>query len=198
MKKYLLIITALLMAQICFAQADTTKKAREVYNQEFKWRMTIPDGFENIADNQYDQLQKVGNDALQKSTDQKIDLTTKRIVSFKSTLSNLFDSNYQPYDTSTNGDFMANWKATCDIVYNTLKQQMPQGTKLDSTISTETISKLKFQSFKIQATLPNSLQITVQMFVRLFDKNQFTVSMLYADKQKGALMLDAWRNSKFE
>jgi len=198
MKKALLIITAILITQLCFAQADTAKTTREVYNQEFKWRMTIPDGFQNLTEAQYAALKKRGTDAMENSSGKKIVDGTQKIFSFKSEGGNTFDSNYQPFDSSLYGDFETNFKNTNQIVFDTFTKQMPAGTKLDTASTTETISNLPFRCFKANMLLPDGRPLTFLMFARLFDKNLFTVTMVYIDKQKGDQILTAWRNSKFE
>jgi hypothetical protein len=198
MKKTLLIIAALLVTQICFAQVDTAKKAREVYNQEFKWRMTIPEGFQNITDEQYAALKQKGDNAIKGSSDKKVEDKGEKIFSFNSGVGNTFDSSYQLFDSAVYGDFQTNFKNTNNILFDTFAKQMPAGTKLDSTSTTETISNLTFKCFKVNMTLPNSMQLNFLMFSRLFDNNMFTVAMVYSDKQKGDQILTAWRNSKFE
>jgi hypothetical protein len=35
------------------------------------------------------------------------------------------------------------------------------------------------------------------MYSRLFNKLEFTVSIMYLDEEKGAAMLKSWRGSKF-
>ena len=198
MKRLFLIIVIALSIQVCEAQTDTVKKERTVYNEKFKWEMTIPANFENIDDAQYNQVQEKGKNALEKGTDKQIDVSSTRILAFKNTMSNLFDSTYQHYDPAISGDYLTNCKNVYEILYNTFKQQMPSGTKIDTAASTEMISNLLFQRFQGIMTLPNGAKLTFMVYNRLFDKDQFTASMLFIDQKNGDLLLNAWRNSKFK
>jgi hypothetical protein len=112
-------------------------------------------------------------------------------------MANLFDSNYQHYDPAISGDYLINCKNANKILYNTFKQHMPPGTKIDTAATTEMIGNLQFQRFQALMTLPNSVKLTAVVYNRLFDKNQFTVSMLFIDGKNGDLLLNARRNSKF-
>ena len=198
MKKFLLIIIMLLSIQASNAQVDTSGKEREVYNKEFKWQIKIPAGFENITDEQYAQLKKAGKDAMQKSTTAQIDSSTRRIFAFKNSKLNGFDSNYQYFDPKVFGDFKSSCKNEFDLMYKTLVAQMPAGAKIDTTISKEIISNLTFQTFKAKAVISDRLQLNIQLYVRLFDKNVFTATIVYFDEKNGTLLQNAWKNSKFE
>jgi hypothetical protein len=188
----------LLSIQASYAQVDTSGKEREVYNKEFKWHIKIPAGFENITDEKYAQLKKAGKDAMQKSTTAQIDSSTRRIFAFRNSKLNSFDSNYQYFDPKVFGDFKSSYKNEFDLMYKTLVTQMPAGAKIDTAISKETISNLTFQTFKAKVVISDRLQLNLQLYVRLFDKNVFTATIVYFDEKNGTLLQNAWKNSKFE
>lgn len=195
MKKTILFITVILIAQICRGQVDTTE--RGVYCKEFKWKISIPEGFVNITPEQYAKLQQKGTEVLEKASNGKIENNTTRVFAFKTDQFHYFESNYQPFDPLKDGDFATSCRSVYDIIYAGLKKQLPEGTKMDSTISTEVIDHLIFQRFEMKLNL-NKLVLTMLMYNRLFDKKDLTISIFYADKSKGDLILNSWRNSKFE
>ncbi len=71
------------------------------------------------------------------------------------------------------------------------------GIKIDTTRTFEKIDKLEFHTFKMRIEYPNKMVLNVVMYSRLFGKREFTVNIMYVDKNKGQLMLEAWQNSKF-
>jgi|SRR6185312_1402177 len=197
MKHGLLIICSwLLFISVCYAQTDTTK--HEFYFKQFNWHVTIPREFRSLTQEELIKVQETGRVAMEKTTNQTIVNNSTPIFSFKSDQLHFFMSNYQPFDTAVDGDYNSVCKQVDDIVYNTLSQQLPQGTRIDSTLTTETIGKLTFRCIKLIATLPNKVKINLLMYNRLFDKVELTVSIMYVDEDKGTQLLNAWRNSKFD
>jgi len=176
--------------------AGQTTPKKEIYNKDFKWTITIPENFENVSTEQWNKMQNKGADAIEKTYDEKVENRAKTIFVFKSDQMNYFESNYQPFDTATDGNYLKSCKNVGDILYQTFVAQMP-GTKVDTTYTTEKIDHLVFQIFNIAVTYPNKMVLNVLMFSRLFDKREFTVNIMYVDKLKGVKMLDSWRKSKF-
>lgn len=141
-------------------------------------------------------MQNKGADAIEKTYDAKVDNQAKTIFVFKNDQFNYFESNYQPFDTATDGSYLESCKNVNEILYQTFIAQMP-GVKVDSVTSVERIDNLEFQTLKMKVTYPNNMVLNVFMFTRLFDKREFSVNIMYVDKTKGDLMINAWRKSKF-
>jgi type IV secretory pathway VirD2 relaxase len=199
MKKTLsFIVASILITQICNGQ-DTTKR-NEFYNKEFKWKILVPEGFDTMSAEQYEALQKQGVKDLEKTINGKIDGVAKRICAYKSknSIFNYFEANQQFFDMKTNGDFFAQCKGDDDEVYDTFKRQLFNNTKIDTTISNETIDGLVFRKFKLQISFDNERALNMYIYSMLFDNKEFTVVIEYLNKTKGDLILNAWRNSKFE
>jgi len=189
---YLLICLTILI-QSCNGQ--TTPK-KEIYNKDFNWTITIPKNFENVSSEQWAKIQNKGADAIEKTYDEKVINQAKTIFVFKSDQMNYFESNYQPFDTATDGNYLESCKNVNDVLYETFKTQMPD-IKIDTTRTTEKIDNLEFQTFKMKVEYPNKMVLNVLMFSRLFDKKEFCVNIMYVDKLKGDQMLDSWTKSKF-
>lgn len=182
-----------ILIQSCAGQ---TAPKKEIYNKDFNWKITIPENFESVNAEQWEKMQNKGAEAVEKTYDEKIVNRAKTIFVFKSDQFNYFESNYQPFDPATDGDYSESCKNVGEILYQTFKAQMPN-TQIDTIRATEKIDNLVFQTFKIAITLPNKMVLNVLMFSRLFAKQEFTVNIMYIDKLKGELMLDSWKKSKF-
>ncbi|WP_316839313.1 hypothetical protein [Pedobacter gandavensis] len=189
---YILICSALI-SQSCNGQIAPKK---EIFNKEFNWKITIPEGFENVNAVEWAKMQNKGKEAIEKTYGGEVENKTKVIFAFRADKFNYFESNWQPYDVSKDGDYLESCKKINQILFDTFKNQMP-GAKLDSLSSEQTIDGLKFNKFKMVINFPNNMVMDFIMFNRLFDKKEFTVSIIGIDKKKTELLLEAWKNSKF-
>ena len=195
MRKILIFAFGLaITVQACNGQTQTTKK--EVYNADFNWIINIPESFDTVSAEQWSKIQNKGADAIEKTYDQKVENNAKTIFVFKNDQFNYFESNYQPFDTSEDGDYLETFKSVNNILYGTFEAQMPDA-KLDSVSGQETIDGLIFQTFKVTITFPNKMVMDFWMYSRLFGKKEFTVNIMTVDKRKQKLLLEAWTNSKF-
>ncbi len=162
----------------------------------FKWRITIPAGFTNMSPAEYAANQKKGVAAIEKTYDGKVENHSKPIFVFKSDQMHYLESNYQSFNTKIDGDYLKSCRNVNDMIFNTFKTQM-KGVQIDSTYSFQIINNLKFNVFKIVVTFPNSMMLNFYMFNRLFINKDFSVVMMYADKEKGEAMLNAFKKSTF-
>jgi len=195
MRIFLVAILALtLILQSCSGQTQSKKK--EVYNKDFNWTITIPENFDTVSVKEWTRLQNKGLDAVEKTYEGKVENIAKTIFVFKNDQLNYFEANYQPFDSTTDGNYLENFRNVNDILYGTFKAQMPDA-KLDSASSTEVISGFTFQTFKVTIYFPNKMIMEFWMYSRLFGKREFTVNILTVDKQKQKALFDAWKNSKF-
>lgn len=190
--KYFLIYL-LTAFQICIGQ--TTAK-REIYNKDFGWKITIPENFENVSEDDWTKMQNKGADAIEKTFDEEVINQAKIIFVFKSDQLNYFESNYQPFDVAVDGDYLESCKNIHEILLETFRTQMPKA-KIDASRTVEKIDNLEFQTFKMKIEYPNKMVLNVLMYSRLFNNKEFTVNIMYVDNTKGQMMSDAWENSRF-
>lgn len=188
-----LIICLTISIESCNGQSSPKKR---IYNKDFNWTITIPENFESVSSEQWAKMQNKGADAIEKTYDAKVINQSKTIFVFKSDQMNYFESNYQPFDTATDGDYLESCKNVNDMLYETFKAQMPD-IKIDTTRTVERIDKLEFQTFKMKVEYPNKMVLNVLMFSRLFGKKEFSVNIMYIDRSKGEQMIRSWQESKF-
>ena len=187
-------ISLAFLIQSCTGQSNPEK---EVYNEDFKWTITIPKNFESVSAEEWGKMQNKGTEAIGKTLGEEVDMNhLKTIFVFKSGQHNYFESNYQPFNPDTDGDYIENCNRINDVLLATFKAQMPDA-KIDSTKTVETIDNLEFQTFKIQVVYPNKMVMRLLMYSRLFDRKEFSVNITYVDEAKGEQMLDSWTKSKF-
>lgn len=187
----------MLSAAVLAACSRPSNPGKEVYNADFKWTITIPEGFENVDAEEWARMQGKGSEALENATGQEIVNLAKDIFVVQSGRSNYLEANYQPFDEAVDGSYAEANKAVNGLLYETFISQMP-GIKIDSATTTETISGLKFKAMKMKIIYPNNATMFFEMHSRLFDKREFTVNIIYVDEKKGDQMRDAWTKSKFD
>ena len=185
--KYLL-PCLVLTTQLCYGQT--------IHNKDFNWTITIPQGFDSVSREQWAKMQNKGAKAVEDTYDKKFVNRAKTIFVFRSDQFNYFESNYQPFDTAKDGNYVEACRAVDNILYETFTTQM-SGVKLDTTQTTEMIDGLEFQVFMLKAKYPNDMVLNAIMFSRLFGKKEFTVNIMYVDDKKGRQMLNAWTSSRF-
>ena len=191
--KHFLIFGLIIFFQSCNGQ-KTAKQ--EIHSKDFNWTITIPENFENVSSSDWAKMQNKGADAIEKTYEGEVINRSKTIFVFKSDQLNYFESNYQPFDPSVDGDYLESCKAVDEVLYETFKAQMP-GVKIDTTRTVEKIDNLEFQKLFMKVEYPNKMVLNLLIFSRLFDKRWFTVNIMYVDKLKGQKMLDSWVQSKF-
>ncbi len=178
------------------SKGQTTTTSKEFFNKEFGWKIEIPQGFEAVTAEEWMRLQNRGADAIEKTYDAEVENRAKTIFVFKSDQFNYFESNYQPFDTATDGNYLESFKDVNNILYGTFEAQIPNA-KLDSSSSQEIIDGKLFQTFRVTITIPGKIVMEFLMYSSLFNNKEFTVNIMTVDKEKQRILLNAWRSSKF-
>lgn len=185
----------LLLLTGCTGQTKTELKT--LYNEDFKWTITIPENFINVSPQEWAKMQNKGIDAVEKTYGEEVINQAKIIFVFKNADFNYMESNYQPFDVEVDGDYLESCIGVKEILYETFKTQIPNA-KIDSISSVEKISNLDFQTFKMKIDFPNGMTMHSLMYSRLFDKKEFSVNIMYVDEKQGKKMIEAWTKSKFK
>lgn len=177
-------------------------EAKALYNEDFKWTITIPENFSEVSAHESAELMNEGIEMIENTygvemENESIADRTKTIFDYQNTDLNSLEANYQPFDPAVDGDYLEHCRATNEILYNVCKLQIPN-TSVDSTSSVETISGLEFQTLRIEVVASNGITMQLLMYSRLFGTKELTVNIMYVNEPQGEKMLDAWRNSKFE
>jgi hypothetical protein len=193
-KRILVFVVPFIMFQSC--NGPVKSSAKEIVNNEFKWKIQIPEGFESVTADQWAKLQNRGQEAIEKTYDTKIQNQAKTIFVFRADQLNYFESNSQPFDSAIDGDYLQTYNDVNRMLYGTFEAQMPAA-KLDSASSIESIDGKEFRSYRVTINVPDKLLMELLTYSRLFGNKEFTVNIMTADKKKQKILVDAWRSSKF-
>lgn len=191
--KYFSILSLLFLAINSYSQNSLKK---ELFNPIFNWKITIPENFEYVSAEEVNKLKVAGEEAVEKTYGEEMINQSKQIFAFNSGKFNYFESSYQPFDVTIDGDYITTCKSVNNILYETINSQMP-GSKIDTTFTKEIIDKLEFQKFNLRVQLPNGIIMNMIMYSRLFDKKELAVNIIYIDDKKGKQMLESWKQSTF-
>lgn len=183
------------MLSACTGQ--TKAKPETLYNEDFKWTITIPKDFVNVAPLEWKKLHDKGIDAVEDTYEEEVMDEAKIIFVFKNADYNYLESNYQPFHVEVDGNYLEVVKSVNEIIFETFKAQIPNA-KIDSVSTVEKISNLDFQTFKVKIDYPNGMTMHSLLYTRLFGEKEFSVNIIYVDEKQGEKMIKAWTESKFE
>ncbi len=184
----LFIVTATASAQV--------EAGKEFHYKAFNWRIMIPPGTSVVSEQEWNRLEQKGAEAIEKTFGEKIESNATTLFVVKYDDMNYFEANQQPYDSIADPDYPAYFRGVNEILYETFKEQIPNGT-IDTASSEELIAGLLFQKFRISIGLPNNMVIRLFMYSRPFADKELTVNIMYVDEEKGIRMMSAWKNSTF-
>lgn len=167
------------------------------YSPEFKWRVSIPAGFDTLSAESQQQMNKAGQNALEKTVGEKIETEATSIFTLHSGLGNYFQADYQSFDPAKDGDFNQMCNSVNQLLYETFKTQMPNA-KMDSASSTTTVDGLVFQTFTVNIHLGILFTTHVRVYSHLFGTKDFTVNITTMEPVKEKALMESWMNSTFE
>ena len=195
MKKTIIILSLLAVV----AGSCEQKTAQEFYDENFQWKITIPENFKAVNSKKWEKSRERGLHAIENTYggDIEIEDYTIPIFTFNNGRFNIFEAMYEPFDPEVDGDFFENSQLVNEILYETFITQMPD-VLIDTLTTIEKIDNLDFYLFRINITYPNKTIMNMLMYSRLFDKQSFALNIMYQDEKIGQKMLDAWKNSTFE
>lgn len=193
MKNLLPLLLLLLLAASC---KDKKKSSNSVYNADFQWTMPAPEGFPAVSAEEQKKVTALGEEVLESTYEMEMENHTTPIFVFRTDERNYFDSNWQPFDPEEEGPYEENVRDVNDMIHVALIENMPDA-RVDSSASVEVIDGLLFYRFRESIHIPGKLDMEMWMYSRQFGNKDLTVSIMAADKQKEALMLTAFRASKF-
>lgn len=186
-------ILFLIVTMSASAQVEAVK---EFHYKALNWRIMIPSGTSVVSEQEWNRMEQKGAEAIEKTFGEKVENTAQTLFVVKFDEMNYFEANQQPYDSITDPDYPAYFRAVNEILYETFKEQIPNGT-IDTASSEELIAGLLFQKFRISIGLPNNMVIRLFMYSRPFADKELTVNIMYVDEEKGIRMMSAWKKSTF-
>ncbi len=191
------VILLSLLTLLSISCSNRKKTAQEFYDENFKWKITIPDNLEAANPEKWEKTRQKGKQMIEDTYNDEVGDYTIPIFTFNDGQFNVFESMYETFDPEVDGDFLENNKFVNEILYETFITQMP-GIIVDTLTTIEQIDNLDFYVFKIKVTYPNEITLNILMYSRLFDKKSFGLNIIYREEEIGQKMLDAWKNSTFE
>jgi hypothetical protein len=172
-------------------------KKTEFFDEQFKWKIVIPSGFEPMSDEQIRKNTNIGTNAISKTTGTEFENEGKIICIFHNDGGSSFTASYKSFDSETDGGLSELCQNTKDLICATYRTQFT-GTKIDTSSSMETIDGLAFTVVKIIAHFPNRKILTQLFYERVFSDRLFSFNINFIDGKAGAEIIEAWKKSKFD
>ena len=189
MRKVLIILSVLVIGTGSCGQ----KTAKEFYDKNFKWKITIPKELKVVNAEEWAKLKERG--LLAKGEINGEDDGTL-ICAFNNGELNAFEAVYIPFDPEVDGNYIEKYKRPIEKMYKAFVTRMPNNV-VDTLTTIEQIDNLDFYVLKIKITTPNNKIFNMLSYNRLFEKKLFVLDICYINEEIGQKMLNAWKNSTF-
>jgi len=181
-----------------FACNGRNKSSQEFYDEMFKWRITIPENLDSVSPELWAKNQERAMTAIKNTYGGlEVEDNTITIFRFSKGQFNLFEAQYQDFDTKIDGNFVEALDIIYEMIYETLIVQAPN-IVIDTIKTIEKIDNLDFYVFKMKGNFPNKMVLNMLMYSRLIDDKMFGVTITYLTEELGQKMINALKNSTFE
>ncbi len=185
-----------LSCTLFFACQSPGVKSEFTINPKVNWTLTVPEGFTKINNDEWAIMQDKGAEAIEETFEEPVQNGSQSVFVFNSGEKNFFESNLVELSQYEVGAYALNYKESNQILCQTFKSQMP-GIKIDTVTFKERIAGIEFHKFKMKVYYPNAEVLNIILYNRLFDNQELAVNIMYTDDEKGAAILNSWRNSHF-
>lgn len=174
----------------------TSSTADPSYFPQFEWSIQLPADFEKVPAEEWDTNKKRGKEAVENTYNEPIPDYSKQLFVVRKGNFNVMEANYQSYDEEVDGYYPATVKAVNEVLYTTLKTQMPNA-KIDSSTGVETIGELDFYAFYFSVDYASGQRLQTVLFSRLFGNQELGISLSFMDPEAGKSMHKALSTSRF-
>lgn len=176
---------------------EGTVKGSTYHCPEVGWTINIPDGWDVTTKDKLDELDTKGKEAIAKTFSGDVDTKDlKHLISFQKNQFNMLSSTAQPFKEDSAGDYEQQNKALYVLVYETFTAQ---GIKADTASGKETIQGIEFNKFTADIHGPDGDIIMHEiMYSRFINGYDFGANINYNNDDDKKIMMDAFKNSKFD
>ncbi|HWY99104.1 MAG TPA: hypothetical protein VNY36_08470 [Bacteroidia bacterium] len=176
---------------------EGTVKGGTYHCNEIGWTIDIPNDWTITTKDKIDELDQKGKDAIEKTSNNSVDTSGLRhLINFQKDPFNMFSSTAQAFKEDSAGQYQQENKAIYALLYETFAAQ---GIKADTASGRETVQGMEFNTFKADIHGPNGDVIVHEMmYSRLINGYDFGVNINYNNDDDKKIMLDAFKNSKFD
>lgn len=195
--KLISIFTCSIILLFTSCKSEPKSPPQTLFNKDFNWTITIPKNYTSVNSKEWKKKQQQGVETIEEINGATPVNMAEVIFVFKKGENNYLEANHQPFDTLADGSYAESVEYVNEILYDSFSKSMPN-TRIDHKASKEMVSGLEFYTYRISVNMPNGIHFTSKMYSRLFDKEEFTVNIMYTDKKEGKIMMDAWKNSTFK
>lgn len=166
-------------------------------SKEIGWTIEIPQGWNLKNTEQAQESAKNGLKAIEETVGTSVDYSSfKNLIGFEKDQFNMFLSTSEPFLLEYEGEWEENNALLKQVIFETYQNQ---GIPVDSsTSSIETVSGLDFVTYEF--TIYGSageIILTQILYCRLINGYDFSVNLNFNNELDKAILLDAFRNSKF-
>lgn len=165
--------------------------ATEIYNENFKWRITIPENYSS----QPMAAQEMGTRLIEQAYNQEANIVAIPVFNYMKGKYTKLQAQYIELDSVK--DFITKFNEANIIVEKTFKYHRPKS-KYKTQYSTKIISGLEFKTFKMTIHSEDNTITVFQNFSRLFGNKKLDIIIVYQDQISGNELMKTLETSQFE
>lgn len=190
------LISSLLLICLIASCSNPEVKNRQIFIEEFNWRITVPEEFEYMSKKEIQASRNKGLDLFEEQIGEDIVDEVQVLFWIKNGELNGLEANFQPFNIDEDGDYKESNDYINGLTVEALTSKFPQ-IKVDSLSSFEKIDNLNFQKFYAKFTYPNGMILHAHSYSYLFENKDFTVSITYTNEEIGKKLIQSFLKSKF-
>lgn len=166
-------------------------------SSEIGWTMTIPQGFNLVGQAKIKASEEKGKEAIGKVYNGELKMDSlMHLLNFQKNQLNLFGATLERYVEKRPGDYQRNNEQLKKLLFDTYAKQK---IKVDTSSAIEHIQGHDFHAFYVKIYGPSGAPIMNQILYGTMIKGyDFGVSINYDNEIDKKLILDAFKQSKFE
>lgn len=179
-------------------EEPAVKEEPQTYtNATIGWTMAIPQGFKLVSQTKIKEREEKGKEALGKAYDGDMSTDSlQHLLNFQKNQLNIFGSTLEKYTEKYPGEYLKNNEQLKKLLYDTYTKQK---IKVDTSSATENIQGHRFHVFNIKIYGPSGAPLMNQvLYGTLIKGYDFGININYDNETDKKLILDAFRQSKFE
>lgn len=178
-------------------QIDEGKVEDDTYtSKDIGWTIQIPKGWTIIEKEKTQLNNEKGKKAIEETIGSEVDVSElKNLIGFQKNQFNIFQSTSELFELTYEGEYEASNEDLKKILFATYTEK---GINVDTSSSHAIIDGLAFDVFHTILYGPKgNILLHQEMYSSYINGFDFAVNMSYNNEKDKKIMMNAWKNSKF-
>lgn len=159
--------------------------------------MNLPEGFEELSENESEKILSKGKKSIDKIYDANINISDIKPKLFKIDENNYFLINIREYDPKIDGDYDDAVNQSNGLLYRTYLKSFAN-TQIDTLNQQKIIDNTEFTKYLISVKASPNTEMKVLNYTSFVKNNDVRIAVVYIDDNIGNKVIQEIGNAKFE